>query len=61
MGFRLMILANFNIRVRAGGNDLGRRSESLLVELRVAPALPLRFLTLQLLQHGEQIALAEVA
>ncbi len=50
-----------SFRVRAGGDGLGRRPDVLLVELRVAPALPLRFLTLQLLQQGEQIALAEVA
>jgi len=54
--------AEQSFRVVTGGavntppdGDQGR----FLVELRVAPALPLRFLGLRLLQHGEQLTLLE--
>ena len=50
---------SFNIAVdaRPGNADLGR----LEVEIGVAPSVPMRFLTLRLLQQGGRLSLAEEA
>ena len=50
---------SFNLRVdaRPGNADLGR----LEVEIGVAPSVPMRFLTLRLLQQGGRLTLAEEA
>jgi hypothetical protein len=50
---------SFNVAVdaRPGNADLGR----LEVEIGVAPSVPMRFLTLRLLQQGGRLSLAEEA
>lgn len=48
-------------RVTAGATPADRDGGRLLVELRVAPALPLQFLTLRLMQRGERQTVVEEA
>ena len=50
--FRVVTDSTINTRVDA---DAGR----LIIELRVAPAVPMRFITVRLTQSGERLSVVE--